>query len=275
MKQAAEYVLGTGLDELDRLGLQHRLWSDAAHAAWKTARVTMGKRVLDVGAGPGHAAFDLAQMVTRHGAVLAVDESPSFIAHLEQQAIVRGLPQLRGVVGDVQKLGGLPEVSSASFDVAYARWVLCFVADPAAVVSGVAAALRPGGRFVVHDYFNYTTMTSAPRRPAITRVVEATAASWIARGGNPDIGGVLPRLMEAAGLRVESVQVHQRLARGSDAMFQWPDLWWRIYTPKLVSMGYVTQADCDQVLADLDDLARSTSDYWVCPPVFEIIGVKS
>ena len=46
-----EYVLGTGQDELDRLALQHRLWSDAAHAAWRWAGLRLGARALDLGAG--------------------------------------------------------------------------------------------------------------------------------------------------------------------------------------------------------------------------------
>lgn len=99
------YVLGTGEDELARLGLQHRLWSDAAHAAWLAAGLAPGQRVLDVGCGPGYAAFDLAQIVGRAGAVLAVDESPGFVAHANEQAARRGLPQLRALVADAHALG--------------------------------------------------------------------------------------------------------------------------------------------------------------------------
>ena len=94
------YVLGTGEDELARLGLQHRLWADAAHVAWKKAGIYGGQRVLDVGCGPGYAAFDLAQLVTPRGRVIGIDESPNFIEHLNAQAAARGLTQLRGVVGE-------------------------------------------------------------------------------------------------------------------------------------------------------------------------------
>src|SRR5262245_45754063 len=118
-----EYVLGTGSDELVRLALQHRLWSDAAHQAWQRAEIRPGQRVLDVGSGPGYAAFDLAQIVTAAGGVLAVDESAGFVEHANAQAKVRGLPQLRAKVGDVQQLAGAL-AGEAPFDLAYARWVL-------------------------------------------------------------------------------------------------------------------------------------------------------
>lgn len=272
-----EYVLGTGHDELDRLALQHRLWSDAAHAVWRTAALRSGDRVLDVGCGPGFASFELAQLVGRTGRVVGVDESAGFVAHLNQQAAARSLPQLRGLVGDVQQLGraltdgAQPE---APFDLAYARWVLCFVPDPAAVVRGVASLLRPGGRFVVHDYFGYRSMTMAPRRASFDRVVDATIRSWQERGGDPDICARLPRLLAEAGLQLQHLNVHQRLARGGEQMFAWPDTWWRTYAPKLVGMGLLSQADLAELLRDLDEVATSPHDFIVCPPVYELIAVK-
>jgi len=80
-RPSSEYILGTGADELDRLALQARLWSDAAHNLWRMARIQPGSHVLDVGCGPGYAAFDLAQLVTRRGRVIGLDESANFVAY--------------------------------------------------------------------------------------------------------------------------------------------------------------------------------------------------
>ena len=43
-----EYVLGTGDDELARLALQNRLWSDASTQAWRQAELHRGDRVLAI-----------------------------------------------------------------------------------------------------------------------------------------------------------------------------------------------------------------------------------
>jgi SAM-dependent methyltransferase len=266
-----EYVLGTGGDELARLAQQHRLWSDTALRAWRRAGIQPGWRALDVGCGPGYAAFDLAQLVTASGAVLGVDEADGFVQHGNEQARARLLPQLRCVAGDVlalaEVLGG-----EAPFDLAYARWVLCFVRDPEAVVRGVAAALRPGGRFVVHDYFNYGAMTTAPRRASHDRAVAATMASWRAQGGDPDVMGRVPRLLAAHGFELEHVHAHQRVARGDDAMFAWPHTWWRTFAPKLVQRGLLAAGECDELLADLDAIRASRTDFVVCPTVYEVIA---
>lgn len=267
-----EYVLGTGADELERLGLQHRLWSDAAHEAWKQAGIAPGQRVLDVGAGPGYASFDLAQIVQRSGAVVAVDESSGFVEHVRDQARARGLPQLAGRVGDVQQLDALL-AGERPFDLAYARWVLCFVPRPEAVVAGVSRALRPGGRFVIHDYFNYTAMTTAPRRESYTKIVEATAKSWAARGGDPDVGGRLPKMLAESGFDVELVRAHQRIARPGESMWTWVESWWRTFVPKLVAMGAITERDAAAFFADFDSM-RADRDFTVLPCVYEITARK-
>ncbi len=266
-----DYVLGTGADELARLALQHRLWADAAHDVWKRARIDLGDHVLDVGCGPGHASFDLAQLVTPSGRVVGVDESSAFVSYLNEQAGKRGLPQLSGVVGDVHDLG----VGEGEFDLAYARWVLCFVKDPARVVRSVARALKPGGRFCVHDYFDYRSMTMAPRRRALAKAVAATASSWEERGGDTDVMGRFGRLCEGAGLKLEHVALHHRVARGSDTMFIWVDVWWRIFAPKLVEMGRLTAGDVEELIRDLDEIKGSSTDFIVCPPVYEMIAVKA
>jgi ubiquinone/menaquinone biosynthesis C-methylase UbiE len=268
-----EYVLGTGSDELARLGFQHRLWSDAAHALWRLVGIRPGYRVLDVGCGPGYASFDLAQFVGPTGQVVGVDESKGFVANVCEQARTRSLPQLKAVVGDVQNLPGAG-LELGSFNMAYARWVLCFLPDPAACVAGVAHHLRPGGKFCVHDYFNYETMTLAPRRESYVRVVRATGSSWRKAGGDPDIVGRLPELVRAAGLRVTHLTVHQRIARPWESMWYWADTWWRVFAPKLVAMGELTQGEADEFFRDVDAAAASPDTFLVLPPVYELVAEK-
>lgn len=280
-----QYVLGTDQAELDRLGLQHRLWSDAAHALWRRGGVQPGQRVLDVGSGPGHASFDLAALVAgvtgqgQRGQVVAVDQSGGFIQWLNAQAAVRGMSQLKGVVGDVADLAGAlgrtPGLAPGSFDAAYARWVLCFVPDPAAVLRSVASMLRPGGVFMVQDYFNYEAMTTAPRTQAFARAVKATGASWRSRGGDPDLVGRLPALMQAAGLRVVHLDAHQRLARPGEPMWHWPGTFWRNFVPQLIKMGLLPEGFMAEWEREWQDLERTPGAFCVLPCVYDVIGVKA
>ncbi|PYJ29582.1 MAG: hypothetical protein DME90_05035, partial [Verrucomicrobia bacterium] len=78
-----DYVLGTHEPELARLGLQHRVWLPVVLNCWHRAGITVGKRVLDVGAGPGYATVDLAEIVGPTGEVVALERSRNFIRAME------------------------------------------------------------------------------------------------------------------------------------------------------------------------------------------------
>src|SRR5947209_3114842 len=70
-----DYVLGTHENELERLGVQHRAWREVVLDCWRNAGIGVGGKVLDVGAGPGYATVDLAEIVGPAGKVVAVERS--------------------------------------------------------------------------------------------------------------------------------------------------------------------------------------------------------
>jgi trans-aconitate methyltransferase len=92
-----------------------------------------GERILDLGCGDGALTLSL---VGAGATVVAVDASPEMI----EAAKARGLD---AHVADGQALGFGPE-----FDAVFSNAALHWMLDATAVAHGVAAALRPGGRFV-------------------------------------------------------------------------------------------------------------------------------
>lgn len=270
-----EYVLGTGNDELERLGIQHRIWADAAVASWKRAGIGPGSKVLDVGAGPGYASLDLAQLVTHEGQVLAVDESPAFVDFVNTRAKRYEVPQLSAVVGDVQNLvAALPK--GEFYDAIYCRWVLCWLPNPEKALQGMLKVLKPGGKLIIHDYFNWKSMTSAPRSKAVEAMVLAAVSSFEDRQGDVDICAKLPALLHATGFEVLNLDVHQRIARGGglDSTLAWPLTWWRTYGPKLVQLGKLSKQDCNDAMDDLDDIESNPDRFFVCPPLYDIMAIK-
>src|SRR5215470_6160342 len=90
-----DYILGTHDEELARLGLQHRVWRQVALDCWQRAGITVGKLVLDIGAGPGYAAIDLAEIVGPAGEVVAVERSQNFIRAMETTCRARSLANVK------------------------------------------------------------------------------------------------------------------------------------------------------------------------------------
>src|SRR6266480_7821363 len=90
----SDYVLGTHEEEISRLGLQHDVWRPVVLDCWKRAGISAGKRVLDVGAGPGYAAVDLAKIVGSTGAVIAIERSKNFVDALNETIRARSLTNI-------------------------------------------------------------------------------------------------------------------------------------------------------------------------------------
>ena len=86
-----DYVLGTHDEEVRRLGVQHRAWRETVLDGWRRAGLRPGQRVLDVGAGPGWATWDLAEAVGPRGRVVAVERAERFLRVLGAERERRGL----------------------------------------------------------------------------------------------------------------------------------------------------------------------------------------
>jgi SAM-dependent methyltransferase len=265
-----EYILGTGDDELHRLGVQHRVWSEHTHNAWLRAGVKAGARVLDLGCGPGHASIDLAKLVTSSGQVTGIDASPGFVEHINRYATEHSLYHLQARIGDAEHLLSPKE----PFDVVYCRWVLCWLKNPESALQGIRRVLKPGGTLLIHDYFNWKSMTSGPRSFAIETMVQAAVASFEERHGDVDISARLPKMLGDAGFSVLHISVNQMIARGGglDPALQWPLTWWRSYGRKLVSQNKLDAAVYEKAEADLSLIEKDADRFFFCPPLFEFIA---
>src|SRR3954471_18392926 len=114
-----DYLLGTHDDEVARLGLQHRVWRPAVLDCWYRAGITVGSHVLDVGAGPGYATVDLAEIVGPAGEVVAVERSARFLEVARRACAARGLSQVRFLEADLMET----EIGPRNFDFSWCRWV--------------------------------------------------------------------------------------------------------------------------------------------------------
>ena len=141
-----------------------------------------GWRCVDVGAGGGDVSVALAEMVGRDGRVYAVDSDPR--ARDEAAAAAAAFSQVLAVTQAAEDLV-LPEL----VDLAFCRFLLMHVLDPAVVLTRMATVVRPGGHLVAQE-----PITSAGR-------VGGTPMSMPA-ARHPDVGALLPSLVARTGLEI-------------------------------------------------------------------------
>lgn len=270
MSEERDYLLGTHDAEVERLGLQHRVWRPRVLDAWRRAGITTGSRVIDAGAGPGWASLDLAEIVGPTGRVHALERSARFVDVLDSAAGARGLLNIAAGTVDLVT-DPLPVVGADAF---WIRWVLAFVSDPAAVLKKLHAALRPGGVAVIHEYLDYGTFSILPDSPAIEDFKRLVVEDWRASGGEPDIGRTLPAMLPAAGFRIRSMQPIVETARKGDPVWQWPATWVRAYPLFLLESGKVDRAWYDRVMAAVDAAETDPNAVMITPMVVEIIAER-
>lgn len=264
-----EYVLGTHADEAARLLLQHRVWRPRALDAWRRAGFTRGMTILDVGCGPGHASVDLAEIVGPNGRVVAIDQSRRFLDALETTRVQRGLRI------DVRQCDLTAEpIPVSGCDAAWTRWVFCFVRNPKDVLARVAAALRPGATYVIHEYFDYATWRLSPRSPELEEFVQFVMKSWRAMDGEPDVGRDIPGWLDELGFDVRAVNPIVDIVTPSNFVWEWPAAFVRVGAPRLVDLGHISRERCAEIIAAVDAAAESPSARMVTPGVAEIIAVK-
>ncbi len=261
-----DYVLGTEDDEIARLGLQHRVWRERALACWDRAGVTAGLDVLDVGAGPGFASLDLSDLVGASGSITALERSSRFIES--------GIARTGGRVDFRQTDLVLDPLPDKFFDVAWCRWVMSFVSDPALCIAKVAEKLKPGGRFALQEYWDYSTWQFLPDPECMQAFVSETMRSWREAGGEPDIAKTLPGMLNRAGLEVRHVRPICFAMRPSDHDWQWPAAFTRSHVPKFAAAGSISPDTAQELLAHLERAEANPESILMSPVVLEIIAIK-
>ena len=167
MSNDRDYVLGTHDEEIERLGLQHRVWRPRASDAWRRAGFTTGQTLLDLGCGPGYATLDLAGIVGPFGRVIGIDRSRRFLEAGAVRAHAQGIQHIEWHEQDLDEV----DLPRADADGAWSRWVYAFVRDPRALLARAAAVLRPGGVMVLYEYADYRAWRLSPRRPEFEEFV--------------------------------------------------------------------------------------------------------
>jgi SAM-dependent methyltransferase len=267
-KGEADYVLGTNDEEIDRLGLQHRVWRPVVTECWQRVGITHGWRVLDVGAGPGYATADLAEIVGPTGSVLGVERSARFLEAARERCRRRGLSNVEFREADLMEIS----LGQLGLDASWCRWVASFVSSPAKLIDNIAGALRPGGFAIFHEYSDYETFRFMPIRPALESFAQEVMASWRASGGEPNIALKLPGLLTAAGLRVVEIRPQVRTVSPRDYTWQWPASFIEVNLERLRELGRVTPEWAADVLREFKAAEADAGSWFTTPTFLEIIA---
>ncbi len=269
MSKKQAYILGTDQEELYRLGLQHQVWAEEAQIGWRLAGFGAGQTLLDLGCGPGYCTEEMAFIAGIEGKVIGIDKSENYIHHLKQVNQLRGL-NIEAIHADFDEMS----LEDNSLDGMYCRWALAWLPNPVHILEKVYKALKPGGRMVIHEYYDWSTLQTEPVMPALMTGIRAALGSFKKSEGEIDIGRELPAKLAKMGMKILNTRPMSKIATPGNVVWQWPKSFFYSYFPRLVPMGYLSEQQVKDALEEMEALEKTVGASICTPLMFEVIAEK-
>jgi SAM-dependent methyltransferase len=240
------YFLGHSEAEIERLALQSAFYRETTQSALRRAGLAHGMRVLDIGCGGGDVSLIAAELVGPSGFVQGIDRSAQAVAAATARVERASVRHVRFAVSELDAFA-----PDAPFDALIGRFVLMYMADPAAILRTLAGHLRPDG-IVMFEEMEMRSARGYPDAPLFARCIDWYATAIEGAGFESGMGGKLFATFLAAGLPAPQAMVAGRLEGRPDSPgYALMAANVRTMLPMLLRLNTVTEAE-----VGLDTLAE-------------------
>jgi ubiquinone/menaquinone biosynthesis C-methylase UbiE len=243
--------MGSTEHERRRLFLQGSILNPLTEDFLKTAGISAGMRVLDLGCGVGDVSLLVARLVGPDGSVTGLDRDDAALETAQARAREGNLPQVlfeQTAFEDYQ--------SKCHYDAIVGRHVLIHAPDPLAWIQKSASLLRPGGIAAFQEYDLSYFPSAEPELPLFHECSEYLVALFRRVAAHADTGNRLYHWLHRAGLSPTHCQAVCLMSGGSDSPFyEWFAETVRSVAPHLEQLGIVSATDLG-----LDTLANRLRD---------------
>lgn len=148
-----------------------------------------GAHVLDVGSGPGHQAYEIAQALAPTGRVKGVD-SAEHSADVARKRCA-GLSNVEFVVGDAYEL---PD-HDGTFDATMSSQVFEYLEDVPRALAEMYRVLKPGGRLLIHGTAWSALIWHSKDHDRMTQILDV----WDRHLADPNLPETLAKRIGEAG----------------------------------------------------------------------------
>lgn len=258
------YVLGSDAAEVARLDGQAEAIAPATELLLGVAGIGGDMRVLDLGTGLGHVAFQVAARLGDGGSVLGIDAAAPLLEAAERRRAVSGARNVRFLEADARTF-----VSDQPFDALVMRLLLFHLPDALDVLRHHRDSLRPGGVILAVD-FDIGAARSDPPVELLTIARDWIGAGFRAAGADPTIGARLALLLREAGFAdVATIGLQSYLAADDPRGPMMVAGVVRSLAPQIVAAGIATEDELglDTLQARLEDAVARAGAVVMLPAV--------
>jgi SAM-dependent methyltransferase len=160
-----------------------------------------GETVLDLGSGGGIDVILSARRVGPSGTAYGLDMTDEMLALARRNAAESGVTNVHFLKGVIEQI----PLPAESVDVVISNCVINLSVDKAAVLTGIARVLRPGGRIGISDIVAEDRLSPADR---------AERGSYVGCIAGALSKGEYEAALEAAGFEEVSVEFTREVAEG-------------------------------------------------------------
>ena len=234
MSAPSNYVLGQSTHEYERLMLQGRILRPYTEKFFRSAGISPGMQVLDLGSGVGDVALLVADIVGPGGRVAGLDRDPAALERARQRTVDQGCSSW--VSFQATNLDDF--TTTEQFDAVVGRYILVYQSDAVATLRQFTRFLRPGGIVVFHEVDFTATMPSFPPCDLFDQCVSLLAEVFRRAGLSPTFGRQLGKTYLDAGLPFPTVlaEVPAGGGRGS-LLYSWAASTVISVAPRLADLG--------------------------------------
>ena len=245
-----DYLLGHTTEEFRRLARQAALAEPETEGLFRTAGISAGMHVLEIGSGAGDVAILAGRLVRPNGSVLGIEQHPNSAALATERIAAIGNVSVRFEVGNLDSY-----TPSGGYDALVGRFVLPYLTDPSVTLRRLASHLKPGAVIAFME-FDVTKISSVPESPLFRKVCEWMTEAF-GDSINPSFGSSLGAVFHSAGLPWPQMLSYQKVFCGPDASYWWLAELIRAVLPHIVRLGLATaeEVDIDSLETRLQDEA--------------------
>lgn len=265
MTTTQDYIIGGGAEGKARLNVLAQVLEPFTKSLLKKNGLGLGQKLLDVGCGGGNVSRMAAQIVGDAGNVTAVDFDATIIQL--NRAEVPQLPQLH-----YENISAYDIEYSNEFDIAYSRFLLSHLTQPALALQNIVQSVRPGGSVVIEDV-QFSGHICYPSNAAFDTYVTWYISLAKQRSQQPEIGPSLMNLLHEAGLQSINFDIIQ-------PAYQYGDGKWMAYLTLarikdgIIAEKIASEDEIDAVLSELKDFTNNKDSFMSLPRIFRAWGVK-
>jgi len=138
----------------------------------------------------------------------------------------------------------------------YCRWALAWIPNPEEILKKVVTALKPKGKVVLQEYYDWSTLQTEPHKAALAKGIAQALKSFKDTENEIDVGRHLPAMLERIGMKVTGFRPMMKIATAENGVWQWPKSFFQSYFPRLIAQNYLTAAEVREALLELEELEK-------------------